>query len=86
MQQQGGFIQLIIIIALLLIILSLLGVSLRSVFSDSLLQDNFGVVGKWISDVWVNYLETPATFLFDLFVEKVWDPIFNTTEVTETTE
>jgi len=58
-QNKQGFIQIIIIVVLLVIILSLLGVSLSSLFSNPLLQNNFGVVWGWVSNVWTNYLSVP---------------------------
>ncbi|MBI2023326.1 hypothetical protein HYT01_02055 [Candidatus Giovannonibacteria bacterium] len=47
-----GFIQILIIIALLVIILSLLGVSLKSLFTDTLLKDNFKYLGGWMLKLW----------------------------------
>jgi hypothetical protein len=59
MNKRGGFIQILIIVALLMIILSLLGVSLTSLFSDTLIKENFYFVGAWISTIW----QKTVTFL-----------------------
>lgn len=72
-QPQKGFIHIIIIVVLLLIIISLLGVSLRSVFSNTLLQENFRVVGEWLSRIWNSILLSPIRALFNLFLIPVWD-------------
>ena len=72
-QQNRGFIHIIIIVVLLLIIISLLGISLRSVFSNTLLQENFGVVGEWLSRIWNSVIFTPVRALIDLFIIPVWN-------------
>jgi hypothetical protein len=71
MRQENGFIQIIIIIALLLVILSLLGVSLSALFDNKLIQDNFGFVGKWIITAWNNYLSEPFNFAFESLKELI---------------
>ena len=71
--QQKGFIQFIIIIALVIIILSLLGVSLRSLFSNDTLLDNFGVVGEWLSKLWHSVLLSPVRYVFDRLIVPIWD-------------
>jgi hypothetical protein len=72
-----GFIQLILIIVLLVIILSLLGVSLSSLFSNPVLQQNFGFLWGWISRAWSNYLAVPFGYLWDAWVTMIWEPLLN---------
>lgn len=72
-----GFIQLIIIIALLVIILSLLGVSLSSLFSNPVLQQNFGFLWNWIGKIWDNYLSAPFSYLWDIWATSIWKPFLN---------
>jgi len=62
-QQNKGFIQTFIIIALLIIILSLLGISLSSLFSDTLIKENFFFLIGWLSKAW----NTTVDFLKDQF-------------------
>ena len=73
-EQKQGFIQIIIIIVLLVIVLSLMGVSLGSLFSNQLLKDNFGFMGKWISNIWNNYLGAPFHYLWNIWTELIWKP------------
>ena len=47
---QKGFLQLIVILVLLVVILSLLGVSLSTLFENKTLQENFSFVGVGISN------------------------------------
>ncbi|PJE64137.1 MAG: hypothetical protein COU90_04680 [Candidatus Ryanbacteria bacterium CG10_big_fil_rev_8_21_14_0_10_43_42] len=61
-----GFIQSIIIIILLLVIISLLGVSLTSVFNDKTLQENFKFVSNGINIFWNSYGKEYATTFWNL--------------------
>lgn len=75
MPKQQGFIQIIIIVVLLVIILSLLGVSLSSLFSNPLLKDNFAIVWGWASDIWNNYLSVPFIAIWHAFKALIWGPL-----------
>ena len=72
-RQEKGFIQFIFIIILIIIVLSLLGVSLRSLFSNTTLQDNFGVVGEWLSKIWHSTLATPLRYIFGQVIQPIWE-------------
>ena len=67
-----GFIQIIVIAVLLVIILSLLGVSLSSLFSNTVLRDNFGFLGKWIADIWNAYLGAIFNYFWNIWVTVFW--------------
>jgi cell shape-determining protein MreC len=56
MQTNTGLIQFIIIIILSVIILSLLGVSLRSLFTDQTLLENFRFLWDFIKHIWYTYI------------------------------
>lgn len=73
----SGFIQIIIILALLVIILSLLGVSLSALFQNPVLQDNFGFIGNWASWLWSNYLSNAFWYIYEIFKELIWEPSLN---------
>lgn len=73
--KKEGFIQIIIIIVLLVIILSLLGVSLSSLFSNPLLKQNFTIIWGWVSNIWNNYLSVPFTTLWHGFINLIWHPL-----------
>ncbi|OGF61748.1 hypothetical protein A2926_02790 [Candidatus Giovannonibacteria bacterium RIFCSPLOWO2_01_FULL_44_40] len=75
--QNKGFVQIVIIAALLVIILSLLGVSLSSLFSNPLLKENFGFLGKWLAKLWNHYLSVPFQYLRNIWVDLIWDPFVN---------
>ena len=77
-EKKGGFVQIIIIIVLLVVILSLLGVSLSSLFSNPLLKDNFGFLGDWLSALWNNYLAASAHYFWNILKEVIWTPLVNT--------
>ena len=70
---ERGFIQIIIILLLFVVVLSLLGVSLRSMTGNPLVRTNFGYVwetGQWL---WDSYLSYPARFLWKVFVDLIWE-------------
>lgn len=75
---KGGFIQIIIILALLVMILSLLGVSLSALFENPILRDNFGFIWDWIRWLWNNYLNVPFWYIYEIFVELIWEPSLDT--------
>ncbi|MGYP001561319187 len=56
MNRSQGIIQLIIIIILSVIILSLLGVSLRALFTDQTLKENFVFLWEYIRYGWGTYI------------------------------
>ncbi len=74
---KSGFIQIIIILILLLIILSLLGVSLSSLFSNPILKENFGFLGNKITWVWNNYLSSYFWYFFETFRNFIWTPFLD---------
>lgn len=76
--QKQGFIQIIIILVLLIIILSLLGVSLSALFQNPILRDNFGFIWDWATYVWDNYLSGPFWYIYEIFIEIIWEPSLNT--------
>jgi len=69
-----GFIQIIIIIVLLVVILSLLGVSLSSLFSNPILKDNFGFLGNGLGNFWQNYLSAPFKYIWNVWANLLWQP------------
>ena len=69
-----GFIQFLVIIALLIVIMSLLGVNIASLLNNKTLRDNFSFIGGWIQYIWLQYLQTPASYLWEFFKEFIWEP------------
>lgn len=78
MAPKQGFIQIIIIAVLLVIILSLLGVSLSALFSNPVLKDNFGFLGKWMAVLWGGYLSVPFSYVQTIWNTLVWQPFVET--------
>lgn len=68
-----GFIQLLIIAVLLIIILSLLGVSLGAVFSNQTLRGNFKFVWDSTNYIWSTYLSWPAKIIWKIWMKYVWE-------------
>lgn len=77
-KQKQGFIQIIIIAVLLVIILSLLGVSLNSLFSNLVLRDNFGFLGTWLANIWNNYFSSIFNYFWGLWINLFWQPFLDT--------
>ncbi|MBI2039170.1 MAG: hypothetical protein HYT22_02755 [Candidatus Niyogibacteria bacterium] len=74
-----GFVQLIIILALLVVILSLLGVSLSALFENKTLQENFGFIGRAVSFAWGEWLQGPIGAVWNvlwggIIREFIWEP------------
>lgn len=75
-----GFIQIIFIFILFIVILSLLGVSLSSLFNNQTLRDNFSFLWNWTEIIWNNYLKGPAEYAWSIFVTFIFNPIRNQIE------
>ena len=76
MKKNEGFIQLIIILALVVIILSLLGVSLSALFQNKVLKENFSFIGDILGSVWKSWfgkiVQTVWDFSYRFFVDFIW--------------
>lgn len=75
MQNQGGFFQLIVIFILIVVILSLLGVSLSNLIGNPVMRDNFSFLWKWTVWLWNGLLEKPAKFAARTFIDFIWEPL-----------
>lgn len=74
MGDNQGIIQLLIILILLVVILSLLGVSLSTLFGNKTLRENFSFIWSALKLVWNKYLGAPASYAFDVFRDLIWEP------------
>ena len=61
-----GIIQFLVIVLLSVIVLSLLGVSLSSLFNDKTLRENFVFLWHWVVYVWDTYIAHYARQLWDM--------------------
>ena len=77
---ERGFIQLIVILVLILVILSLLGISLSALFQNKALQDNFSFTFNGVVYLWTNYLARPAKIIGGTFLDLIWQPFVGTLE------
>ncbi|MDP3785016.1 MAG: hypothetical protein Q8R12_02980 [bacterium] len=75
---ERGFIQLIVILALVLVILSLLGISLSALFQNKALKDNFSFTFSGVEYLWTNYLARPAKIIGGTFLDLIWQPFADT--------
>ena len=83
MWNRGG-IRLIILIFIALIVLGYYGVSVRQVVQNPMSQDNLSHVWTGAVDVWQNYLQVPATYLWNIFVNVIWVPAIINLEAIKT--
>ena len=75
--RNGGLIKMIIILVIALLILSYFGFNLQNIVNSPTTQSNFSYVWNQLVSLWDNYLQVPATYLWDLFVQYVWNPAIN---------
>lgn len=75
MQNQQGFFQLIVIFILIVVVLSLLGVSLANLTGNPILRDNFSFLWKWTTWFWNGFMEKPAKFAVRTFIDFIWEPL-----------
>ena len=47
-----GFVEVILAVIILIIILSLFGVSLAKIFDNQMVKDNFGFIWSWARPLW----------------------------------
>lgn len=71
---QKGFVQLLIILALLIIVISLLGISLSDVAQNPQVKGNFSFVYSASQWLWDNYLHDPVNIAFRVWVDVLWKP------------
>lgn len=78
MNKEAGFslLKLIFVLAFIIIILSVLGVSLQNdVVENETVQENATFVGEILSDFWQNTLKPPLTYFWtDIFLPLLWGP------------
>ena len=71
--KERGFMELIIIVILLVVILSLLGVSLTSLFNNKTLKENFALLWQGVVWLWQHYIAS----LWNLIKSRIVIPIWN---------
>lgn len=71
---RGVLVKWIIIIIAVILVLSYFGISIRSTAESATGQDNFSYVWNGIVNIWNNYIKDPATYLWNIFVDLIWEP------------
>lgn len=51
-----------------------MGVSLSALFSNPIVKDNFSFIKDWSLWLWNSYLGAPARYVYEFFLELVWNP------------
>jgi len=74
---QGGLIKMIIIIIIAIAILSWYGVDIKEFFNSPQVQKNFSYVWSFITDIWSNYIQEPASKLWDIWLQYIWGPFMD---------
>ncbi|MDE2188372.1 MAG: hypothetical protein KGJ35_01430 [Patescibacteria group bacterium] len=78
MKKNQGLIRLIILILIALVILGYYGISVRQAIQNPTSQDNISYIWNGAVYIWATYLKAPATFLWNIFVNDIWNPaIYN---------
>lgn len=74
---QKGFIQIIVIFILIIVIISLLGISLKEIFSklsdNPSVGENFSFVTDWIVHTYNSYLAKPVGNLFSSLKDYIFE-------------
>lgn len=69
-----GFIRTVILIVIALLILSYFGFSIRDIVNSPAGRDNFSYAQEVMIKVWNGYLKKPVMYLWNVFVEYIWEP------------
>lgn len=75
--KQSGFIKMIIIIIIAIAILSYYGIDIKNFFTSDLVQKNLNYVWSGIVYIWSNFLVDPATYLWGIWVNYIWEPFLS---------
>jgi hypothetical protein len=66
----------IFIIIILVIVLSYLGIDIKQTVESEMAQRNIGYVKAVIITIWNKYIEPPLEYLWEVFVDNIWNPLF----------
>lgn len=71
-----GLIRTVILVIFLILVLSYLGINIRSIISSDTFRDNWSYVSDLAVRIWKNYLSGPLSYLWNkILVPYVWQPI-----------
>src|SRR3989344_6917163 len=73
-KQQGGFIQLIIVLIIALIVLGYFGFNVQQIIQSPSVSGNLGYAWGLAMNLWSNYLVVPVTFVWNkIIVGMFWN-------------
>ena len=76
-RQQGGFIQLIIVLIIVLIVLGYFGFNVQQIIQSPSVSGNLGYAWGLAAGLWNNYLVVPVTFVWNkIIVGMFWNNFF----------
>jgi hypothetical protein len=65
MQQNKGFVKLVILILVGILILSYFGIDLRGLVNSDATRENVSYVWSFIQGLWYDYVKTPVIFILN---------------------
>jgi hypothetical protein len=68
-----GFIGIIVLVVIAILLLSYLNFDLKKIFTAPAVKTNFSYIWGIVTNIWVNYLSVPFTFLWVEAVQPVLD-------------
>ncbi len=72
---KSGLIRTIVIIVIGILVLSYFGFNIRQIAESKTSRENFSYVQEKMIYVWDNFLETPATFVWErIIIDLGWEP------------
>ncbi len=78
---QEGLIKIIIIIIIFLLVLSYLGINLRSIIESESFQNNWNYAREGVKYIWQSYLSNPAKYLwYNVFIDLIWESFIDNME------
>ena len=77
---EGGLVRTIVIILTALLVLAYFGFNLRNIVNSPTFQDNWSFLWNGIVNIWDNYLSGPAIYLWNIFVNLIWNPAIDNLE------
>ena len=80
MKKERGFVQLLVILILIVIIMSLLGVSLGDIPEKNTLKENFGYLGDGVTYAWNKFIYPYSGIVWEKSREYIWEPILTVAE------
>ena len=80
-QEQRGFLKLILIIIILIIVLSYFNIDIRGIIEAPQTQSNLNYAWGWVSLAWTEYLRSPVLYFWNnIFINLLWSSFVDNLE------